>query len=393
MLINELNANASSGCDLIEFCVTQGGLLRHVVKERTAVVYAFPEVVVATDDIVVLHFNRGNANCVQSNPAGQTPGYEAESTSQFAQAQIAANYDTAWDHWTTDSGLTATDNVISLLLDDTIVDAVLVSDAPTGTPQRLRERRTDGGGGEPVDDRGGSSTRGWICRRRLQRSRRQDLNGAGTRNGTNSIRRTGQTDRNHKGDWSFRASSFGRANQSAGSSRSLSKRMRSRSLQPLRTEALSRPPAASRGLESAPSPRGELVDATENLDQVHLVDVDAAFDPPPALAVLGDADPARRRSGACRARALDSALGGLRRDAVLDVESLLNLTPASRLLEHLCHRPASSYQRTRCAPLKVSRRPSDGLDQATRVAQDPSRSASKMATKPTSGSPNPHAAG
>ena len=213
MLINELNANASSGCDLIEFRVTQGGLLRHVVKERTAVVYAFPEVMVATDDIVVLHFNRGNANCVQSNPAGQTPGYEAESTSQFAQAQIAANYDTAWDHWTTDSGLTATDNVISLLLDDTIVDAVLVSDAPTGNAAAASESaaRTVAAASQWTTEAGQVPEGGFVDGD-FNAHAAQDLNGAGTRNGTNSIRRTGQTDRNHKGDWSFGASSFGRAN-------------------------------------------------------------------------------------------------------------------------------------------------------------------------------------
>ena len=56
----------------------------------------------------------------------------------------------------------------------------------------------------------------------------QDLNGAGTRNGTNSIRRTGQTDRNHKGDWSFGARLV-RARQLGASCRSLSERMRSRS--------------------------------------------------------------------------------------------------------------------------------------------------------------------
>ena len=213
MLINELNANASSGCDLIEFRATQNRVAA-ARRRRTAVVYAFPEVVVATDDIVVLHFNRGNANCVQSNPAGQTPGYEAESTSQFAQAQIAANYDTAWDHWTTDSGLTATDNVISLLLDDTIVDAVLVSDAPTGNAAAASESaaRTVAAASQWTTEAGQVSPRVDLSTATSTLTPRKTSNGAGTRNGTNSIRRTGQTDRNHKGDWSFGASSFGRAN-------------------------------------------------------------------------------------------------------------------------------------------------------------------------------------
>ena len=213
LLINEINANASRGCDLIEFRVTQGGLLRHSVRERNTTVHTFAETMVATDDIVVLHFNKGTSNCVQSNPEGQVPSDETESKTQVAEAQFASNYDTAWDHWTTDRGLTATDNVISIVLDGVIVDAVLVSDAPTGTASTASEnaaRRVANANQWTTE--AGQVPEGGFVDDQFNAHAAQDLNGSGTWNSSRSIRRTGQTDRNHKGDWTFGESSFGRAN-------------------------------------------------------------------------------------------------------------------------------------------------------------------------------------
>ena len=213
LLINELNANVRSGCDLIEFRVTQGGLLRHTVKERTTVVHSFPEMMVQTDDIVVLHFNQDSTTCLQNVEVDASPGNETRSKTEFANAQFAANYNEAWDHWTTDRGLTATDNVITLWLDDAIVDAVLVSDAPTGTAAAGSETAaryvveaaqwTTEGGGVPE---------GGFVDGDFNAHAAQDLNGTGTWANRQSIRRTGDTDRNHKGDWTFGESSFGRAN-------------------------------------------------------------------------------------------------------------------------------------------------------------------------------------
>ncbi len=213
LLINEFNANASGGCDLIEFRVTQGGLLRHSVKERNTVVHTFAETMVATGDIVVLHFKRGSTNCVQSNPEGLVPADETESKTQAAEAQVASNYDTAWDHWTTYNGLIATTNVISLVLDDVIVDAVLVSEASTGDAATASEnaaRRVAAANQWTTE--AGQVPEGGFVDDNFNAHAAQGLKGAGTRNSSRSIRRTSPTDRNHKGDWTFGDSSFGRAN-------------------------------------------------------------------------------------------------------------------------------------------------------------------------------------
>ena len=213
LVINELNANATGGCDMIEFRVTQGGLLRHTVKERTTVVHVFPETMVATNDLVVLHFNRGSTNCVRSSQIDARPNSETTSKTQVPEANFAANYNSAWDHWTADTGLTATDNVIVLLLDDTIVDAVLVSDGPTGNAAAASEsaaQRVAEANEWTQED--GQLPEGGFIDGEFNAHAAQGLKGNGTRNGTSSIRRTSPNDRNHKGDWSFGDSSFGRAN-------------------------------------------------------------------------------------------------------------------------------------------------------------------------------------
>ena len=213
LVINELNANASSGCDMIEFRVTQGGLLRHTVKERSTVVHTFPETMVATNDIVVLHFNRGSTNCVRSSQIGARPNNETTSKTEFPEANFAANYNAAWDHWTVDSGLTATDNVITLLLDDTIVDAVLVSDGPTGNAAAASEAaalRVAQANEWTQED--GQLPEGGFVDGNFNAHAAQGLKGSGTRDSSRSIRRISPNDRNHKGDWEFGVSSFGRAN-------------------------------------------------------------------------------------------------------------------------------------------------------------------------------------
>jgi cysteine-rich repeat protein len=213
LVINEVNANISSSCDLIEFRVTGGGALRHTVKERTTVLHRFPMTVVAEGDLIVLHLNSGNSNCVQATQEGATPADETVAKNQVPTGDFAANYNNAWDYWTADSGLISTDNVITLLLDDTIVDGVLLAKDPTGNAASASETAarylveadqwTTTNGDVPeggfVDD----DFRAHAC---------LDLNGPGTVNNSMSIQRVNAQDRNHKGDWEFSASSFGAAN-------------------------------------------------------------------------------------------------------------------------------------------------------------------------------------
>jgi len=109
--ISELNSNISS-CDLIELKVVTGGTMNGIkvieggeLSDTTLI--TFGAITVATGDIIVLHLNSGNATC---NPSAATN--ETTSITQFPVGTYATNYDTAWDVWSADTGLTNTDNVI-----------------------------------------------------------------------------------------------------------------------------------------------------------------------------------------------------------------------------------------------------------------------------------------
>ena len=72
--INEVNANITLGCDLIELRVVTGGTLLNLrLTERTGIIgelnQVFPAAVVPTNAIIVVHLNSGNATC---NPGGAT---------------------------------------------------------------------------------------------------------------------------------------------------------------------------------------------------------------------------------------------------------------------------------------------------------------------------------
>jgi hypothetical protein len=127
--INEVNANITSSCDLIELRVVSGGSMgSYELRERnnqTLITFA-AGFTVATNDIIVVHMNSTSATC---NPSGHTQ----ETTSPVQQVG-GGNYATAYDWWSGDTGLTNTDNVFTLY-DHTaaITDAVFVTEEATGT--------------------------------------------------------------------------------------------------------------------------------------------------------------------------------------------------------------------------------------------------------------------
>jgi hypothetical protein len=131
LLINEVNANIGTSCDLIEIRVKEGGSVQGFrIMERTTTVMNFPTMNVQKNDYIIIHVNGGNATC---NPGTATS--ETMSKNERPQASNARNFDTAYDWYTTHSGLVSTDNVITLL-DGTgkIVDAVFLSSrTETGT--------------------------------------------------------------------------------------------------------------------------------------------------------------------------------------------------------------------------------------------------------------------
>jgi hypothetical protein len=133
-LINEINPDIMSSCDMIELRVkTDGSLGNFRLTERdglgTSNNYIFPaSFQVHKNDFVIVHFagtaaacNPGTAVNELTDPAGQP------------RATFAKNFDTAFDLYSTNAtGLVATTNVWTLYDPaDTIVDAVFGADGTT----------------------------------------------------------------------------------------------------------------------------------------------------------------------------------------------------------------------------------------------------------------------
>jgi DNA/RNA endonuclease G (NUC1) len=118
--LNELNANVTGGCDLIELRVTADGSIGGAtLTERTGntaageLAFAFPPIVVHRNDLLVVHLNAGTV----AAPTACNPGHattELTSPADQPAATYAGNYDTAYDFWSTDAGLTATNNVLTV---------------------------------------------------------------------------------------------------------------------------------------------------------------------------------------------------------------------------------------------------------------------------------------
>jgi hypothetical protein len=210
LMINELNANIASGCDLIELRVLAGGALGGFkLMERDTMLFTFPSMLVHTNDVLVLHMNGASTTCNPNASADEVTGPMAQ-----PRATYGRNYDTAYDFYSADTGLTNTDNTFTLYsADGTIHDAVLVADAPTGTAAAASESQaalvaaanqwSKVGGGVPA---GGYVDDDFRMHAAL------DLNATGTAPMGDSIQRAFDSDSNTKSDWVQVGSSFGLLN-------------------------------------------------------------------------------------------------------------------------------------------------------------------------------------
>jgi hypothetical protein len=134
--INEVNLNIQTGvntnvCDLIELRVVSGGAMSgYFLREReTGTLVTFANFFVNTNDIIVVHLNTANTMC---NPAAAT--FETTAPNQQPMSAHSRNYDTAYDWYSADTGLTSTDNVITLYNNlNVIMDAVFVDDDTAGS--------------------------------------------------------------------------------------------------------------------------------------------------------------------------------------------------------------------------------------------------------------------
>ncbi len=191
--INELNANITGGCDLVELRVTNAGQLGSFkLDERDATVYTFPaDFLVAKNDFVLVHFNSASVTC---NPGGATT--ETAINGQLA-ATYAGNVDTAYDYWIADTGITSTDNVITLL-DPTgaIADVVFLDDATPSEGMATATAASAAG-----------AANAWLPAQATYTSAEfsnaavKNLGGTGTAQAGTSIQRVNDVDTNAAVDW------------------------------------------------------------------------------------------------------------------------------------------------------------------------------------------------
>ena len=201
LVINEVNANIANGCDLIELRVLGGGTMSGIqVRERTASVLTFTNFTVQKNDFIVVHFNSSSLTC---NPLGAVN--ETTSTNQQPAATYPGNYDTAFDWYTTDAGLTNTTNVITLYrLDSSIMDAVFLWDSTSATAADTDAQAAIVNQANQWQPSGGGAT--------FQMGAVQDLNATGTSAAGVSIQRVTDADTNTKADWGMASSTFGALN-------------------------------------------------------------------------------------------------------------------------------------------------------------------------------------
>lgn len=193
VLINEIKANVPGGCDLLELRVTSAGSLEGFeLLEQDTSVLTFGALMGNVDDYIVVHFDSNDSSC---NPG--VSGNEASTVNEQPAASFAQNFDTAYDWYTSDFGMFSTDNVITVV--DRlggIVDAVLVSDDPTGTafPQAEAQAAIVAAAGQWTMVGGGIPPSGFVDDN-FNLHAVQDLDGPDT------LQRIDLTDNNTRNDW------------------------------------------------------------------------------------------------------------------------------------------------------------------------------------------------
>lgn len=199
--INEVNANIASGCDLIELRVILGGDMNGIkLTERTGSVASgemsltFPAMKVAKNEFIVVHLNGNSATC---NPGGATQ--ETTGVAQQPGSTFGANFDAAYDFHSPDTGLTNTDNVLTVFnATGVITEALFVSDDPSGNTTTAASETAAAAVGAANQ---WSPKLDTYIDTVFRTNAADDLNATGTARTGTSIQRLDDSDTNSKSDW------------------------------------------------------------------------------------------------------------------------------------------------------------------------------------------------
>lgn len=212
--INEVKANIVPSCDLLELRVTQGGSLEGVrVTEQGATTHTFGPLMVATDDLIVLHFNSFSTQC---NP-GRSPS-ETQAANERPRVVYGANFDTAYDIHVAPVGLDVAPQTIAVFDHrDRMLDIVLVTttlNLPDGSSEQEAALAAEAGewraqdGSVPPGGFRGATFRDHAAAG-LEVDQVTVVNGWSALDGKASVQRSSNADENHSGDWTTAPHTFG----------------------------------------------------------------------------------------------------------------------------------------------------------------------------------------
>ncbi len=205
--ITEVGPTMASNEDLVELVAVSGGTVEGFVLlqdiNSPVTLGTFPDVTVATGDVIVVHIN------------GKTDS-ETVSKDQFAASAVPDNYDTAWDFKGGTTGITFSSRLLVVRdSDGAIQDGVafhkIAATPPSGYPANLQALQAEGHwlpadcGGAPCTFNSTPSaadvSADWTA-----------LPASNATKASNTVRRVSATDTNRKDDWAVGAQSWGLPN-------------------------------------------------------------------------------------------------------------------------------------------------------------------------------------
>lgn len=127
VLINEVSVQLANGCDMVELRVKQGGSLDGFkLMNGTSTSLTFQGLVVKKNDYILVHYDAKDTKCYPTIPKNETTGPKEVA---FDATNFPTNVDTAYDWYTTSSGLSGSTAFVTLKDGSgKIVDAVMLSD-------------------------------------------------------------------------------------------------------------------------------------------------------------------------------------------------------------------------------------------------------------------------
>jgi hypothetical protein len=216
--INEIKVNIVPGCDLVELRVVQpGNLSGFDLRVQNSTVLTFDSMSVERNDLVVVHFDSNDAACRRAGSAN-----EIQAPDQQPRSTYPANFDTAFDWYTSGQGPAAGGSVMAVRDDqDRILDAVLLTDnsSQTTPPQTANAAELVRLAGEWQTRDGDVPPAGFVGAvfhdNAVAGIDADPVNvsaGFGALDGARSVQRNGNGDNDHAGDWTTAVHSFGAAN-------------------------------------------------------------------------------------------------------------------------------------------------------------------------------------